>query len=123
MKRPTTFILIFLLIIQAYSHFRLVYPTARNQESGIKDYPCGSDSFFGSGQNITILKPGITTIRWEETISHAGAPFRIAISIEDDLKYDQFILVDHIPHNDQGSASFESPKPYEFNITIPNINW
>lgn len=103
------------------AHFRLVYPQPRSQETGIKSYPCGPDPFWGNGQATTTLSPGEVTIRWEETISHRGAPFRMALSWGDDNKYDDYILLDHIPHNDAGSASYSSPKKYAYRIMIPDV--
>eukprot|EP01080_Neovahlkampfia_damariscottae_P003030 gene3030-5040_t len=100
----------------------LVHPAPRSSNTGIKSYPCGGNAFWGQGQAITSLKPGEMIIKWEETISHKGSPFHIAISAENDNNYDKIILVDHIPHNDQGSASDANPKPYSFKITIPDIN-
>lgn len=51
-------------------------------------YPCGGIEFFGNGQSITTLQPGKQTLQFEETISHTGAPFRIALSIDSDSNYD-----------------------------------
>ena len=62
-------------------------------------------------------------MRWEETVNHHGAPFRIAISPDSDENYEKLILIDHLPHNDLGGGSFSDPKPYAFNITIPDIYW
>lgn len=69
---------------------------------------------------MTTLAPGKQILKFEETISHTGAPFRIALSIGDDSNYDKFILVDHIPHND---ATESNPvKVYQYEVTIPDIN-
>jgi hypothetical protein len=37
--------------------------------------------------------------------------------------FDQYILVDHIPHNDAGGGDFSNPKSYLFNLTLPDISW
>lgn len=95
--------LLFVLFCYIFAHFRLIHPVPRNTNSGIKRYPCGSDPFFGPGQKITTLTPGEMTLKWEETISHKGAPFQVAISVNDDSNYQRMILVDHIPHNDEGN--------------------
>jgi len=107
------------------AHIRLETPTPRSQETGIKGpYPCGNFPFFGTGQAITTIKPGPYTIRWGEAINHIGAPFRIALSPANDTLYDQYILYDHIPHNDQWGSqySMDKPKPYELDIVIPDID-
>jgi len=107
------------------AHIRLVHPVPRNQDTGIKGpYPCGPDAFWGAGQATTIVKPGVVTIKWEESINHIGAPFRIALSPGDDASYDKYILAAHIPHNDFWSTnySFTMPKPYTLDVTIPDIN-
>jgi hypothetical protein len=90
-----------------FAHFRLVNPVPRSSDPGIKSYPCGPDAFFGAGQAVTTLKPGVMTLTWEETISHTGAPFQIAISVGNDNNYDKIVLVDHIPHNDQDKKTFK----------------
>lgn len=56
---------------------------------------------------------GPTTLIVEETINHLGAPFRIALSPVDDSRFNEFILLDMVPHNDQGGA----PKRYAFEVS------
>lgn len=97
------------------------FPIPRSDFTGLKTYPCGG-FIFGTGHK-TALKPGVMNIEWEETVNHIGSPFRIALSYNDDEKFEKFILVDHIPHNDQGGGTFEQPKNYTLNVTIPDIKW
>jgi hypothetical protein len=61
-------------------------------------------------------------IHFEETISHSGAPFRIALSYDDDTHFDELILQDHIPHNDlSGTWTDTNTKKYSYKITIPDV--
>lgn len=77
-------------------------------------------SFFGLGQATTTLVGGtVYNITFEETINHNGSPIRIALSYDDDSKYDQLILLDHVPHNDAGQAT----RSYRLEVKIPDIDW
>jgi len=108
-----------------YGHIRFGFPTARDQNTGIKGpYPCGPDPFWGPGQANTILTPGKLVITLQETINHIGAPFRIALSPADDTHYDEYILLDQIPHNDKWGPDYgmTNPKGYTLEITIPDID-
>ncbi|EFC38007.1 predicted protein [Naegleria gruberi] len=107
------------MISSVSGHARWKYPTPRTSDSGLKSYPCGGVEFFGNGQPVTILQPGKQILQFEETISHTGAPFRIALSINSDSNYEKYILIDHIPHNDQSDSS--SLKVYQYLVDIPNI--
>jgi hypothetical protein len=109
-------LLLLMAIGHADGHFRIDDPPARNQDPGLKTYPCGGDA-FGSGTKTTIA-PGFYTVVLHETINHKGAPFRFALSYDDDSHYDQIVLYDHLPHNDATSA----PNQYAFNLSIPDIN-
>ncbi|KAG2374762.1 hypothetical protein C9374_010506 [Naegleria lovaniensis] len=101
-------------------HARWTYPSPRTSDAGLKTYPCGGIQFHGQGQPVTTLSPGKQILKFEETISHRGAPFRIALSINDDSSYDKYILIDHIPHND---ATESNPvKVYQYEVIIPDIN-
>jgi len=108
-----------------YGHIRFGWPTARNQNTGIKGpYPCGPDAFWGAGQATTTLNPGKVVVTLQETINHHGAPFRIALSPNDDTHYDQYILLDHVPHNDAWGPNYgmDNPKGYTLEINIPDID-
>jgi len=111
------------LISEIDGHARFGYPQARSSDTGIKGpYPCGNFAFWGDGQPTSVLQPGKLNVSIGETVNHIGAPFRIALSIGSDDYYDRFVLLDHIPHNDAGSPSFEDPKPYMMEIEIPDIH-
>lgn len=93
-------------------HAKLIYPVPRSQEVGIKNGPCGPETGQFTGTFETI-RPGPLTIEWEETISHDGAPYRLALSREaSDDGYSECILLDHIPHN----PSTTSPKRYKVTV-------
>ena len=65
------------------------------------------------------MSPGWQVVRFKETINHEGAPFRIALTIGgSDSRYSDFVLLDHIPHND---ASSTTPKEYLVAVQIPDI--
>jgi len=107
-------------------HMRWRCPAPRSDSTGIKNpYPCGAQTGNWTGP-VTRIAPGLLTIYFEESISHKGAPFRIALSIVDDSNYDQHLLVDHIPHNDAGpDPIYDNPstyKQYKLTVNIPNIN-
>jgi hypothetical protein len=99
-------ILFSIFIIYTVCHVRWVSPKPRSDNSGIKKYPCGNDAFWGNGQPITTLKPGVNIVHYEETINHIGAPFRFALSVGNDNNYDKYILLDHLPHNDLGGPRY-----------------
>jgi uncharacterized integral membrane protein len=109
-------------------HIAWQSPVPRNSDSGIKGpYPCGNEApKYGdtnNGYTTTTYSPGGNIIYWHETINHHGAPFRIALSMSNnDNDYDQYILLDHLPHNDKdGGGSFASPKVYAYNLTLPDV--
>jgi len=110
----------FLLLVGALGHTRWIWPVPRSNNPGIKTYPCGPNPFFGPDQTVNLLPVGNLVVHWEETVCHRGAPFRIALSVGDDTSYDDFVLIDHIPHNDEGICN--PPKPYSFNLSIPDID-
>lgn len=58
-------------------------------------------------------------MQFEETINHPGW-FRIALGDENDQGFDQNVLLDMIPHSEEGVPSYENPRPYTANVTIPN---
>jgi len=113
---PSVGLFSLLFIALACGHIRWVHPTPRSQTAG-KSYPC-PDPFFGAGQQVNTIAPGLFQLQWEEFVNHPNTPFRIALSVGDDSNYDNWILVDHLPHMGYsgGSAMFY------YNITIPDIN-
>jgi len=124
--RSLLLLLIIGLVLPSFGHMRFRCPIPRSEETGIKGpYPCGSQNDDWSGP-VTTISPGPFTIYYEESISHRGAPFRVALSINDDTNYDLHVLVDHIPHNDAPpNPIFNDPstyKQYRLTINIPNID-
>lgn len=69
-----------------------------------------------------MLSPGPQLLEWADVVAHPGAPYRIALSVNGDAGFDGWILLDHIPHNNDGVTTFASPKHHVFNVTIPNID-
>eukprot|EP00601_Ochromonadales_sp_CCMP2298_P028581 CAMPEP_0173331910 /NCGR_PEP_ID=MMETSP1144-20121109/4061_1 /TAXON_ID=483371 /ORGANISM="non described non described, Strain CCMP2298" /LENGTH=272 /DNA_ID=CAMNT_0014276739 /DNA_START=277 /DNA_END=1095 /DNA_ORIENTATION=+ len=83
---------------------------------------CGPESGKWGFGKVTSLKPGWTTITWEESISHTGSPFRI--SILDETETTVVVLLDHIPHNEdsQPIAQVEATyTEYSMSLLIPDI--
>jgi hypothetical protein len=91
--------------------------------TGNKYAACGPQSGrWGFGQ-VTTLAPGWTTLTWEESINHAGSPFRLAIL--DETESARIIMLDHIPHNDDthpvvGDESTYAP--YHMSVNIPDVD-
>ncbi len=48
------------------------------------------------------MYPGWQAIEFRETINHNGAPYRLALSFNDDDNFNTHVLLDQIPHNDEG---------------------
>lgn len=85
--------------------------------TGNKWGPCGPYSGQWGFGNVTALKPGWQTLTWEESISHAGSPFRIAIL--DETETARVILLDHIPHNDAATPDYHDESTYvEYKMTV-----
>jgi len=111
-KLKVVIVLLALIQCKVLAHFFMVTPIARSTDPGLKSYPCGG---IGPGTQITTIAPGNFTVVWEETISHTGAPYVIAISYGDDNH--PLLLADNIPNNPLGAT----PKKYAFTIVIPDI--
>eukprot|EP01129_Flabellula_baltica_P014817 TRINITY_DN7212_c0_g1_i1.p1 TRINITY_DN7212_c0_g1~~TRINITY_DN7212_c0_g1_i1.p1 ORF type:complete len:287 (+),score=47.11 TRINITY_DN7212_c0_g1_i1:31-861(+) len=109
-------ILLYFTLVSA--HFRLNYPTARNDNTGLKTKPCGGDAFWSPGDAVTVLSPGINTISLYETIPHDGSPFRVALSVNSDDYYEDLVLMDHIPDWVGPSGS----KYMYIDVEIPDID-
>ncbi len=95
-----------LLLALCSGHALFVDPAPRySGDDKLKEFPCGQGLKNVQGP-ITSLSPGLRVIHFKETISHAGAPFRIALSPNNDDNFDNFVFLDHIPHCDTvcGSA-------------------
>lgn len=90
--------------------------------TGNKDAACGPESGKWGFGTVTRLKPGWNTITWEESFSHVGSPFRIALL--DETETARILLLDHIPHNDESHPIpyFEkSYVLYKISINIPDV--
>jgi hypothetical protein len=95
----------------------------KSSNTGNKVAACGPESGKWGFGKVTFLRPGWTTLVWEESVSHAGSPFRIALLDESETA--KIILLDHIPHNDASSpvmAVESSFTEYKISVEIPNIN-
>jgi len=114
-------LVVFSFIGLSLGHMRFDYPVARSPDFGIKGpYPCGPYGFWDEGDAVTTLSPGVVTLHFSEIVNHIGAPFRIALSVGNDSNYDDWVLLDHLGHNDVQLVA--NTKYYAYNITIPDIN-
>lgn len=90
--------------------------------TGNKYAACGPQSGNWGFGAVTKLTPGWTTLTWEESISHAGSPFRLAIL--DETETARIVLLDHIPHDDASSPKFNyevTYTPYKLSVFIPDV--
>jgi hypothetical protein len=90
--------------------------------TGNKYAACGPQSGNWGFGTVTNLKPGWTTLTWEESVSHAGSPFRIAIL--DETETARVILLDHIPHDDASKPNEKIESTYsiyKMSVNIPDI--
>ena len=90
--------------------------------TGNKYAACGPESGKWGFGTITTLTPGWNTLTWEESISHAGSPFRIAIL--DETETARMVLLDHIPHNDESAPNSQDEAtfvPYRVSVNIPDV--
>lgn len=128
-------LLLLLAPVAVHGHARWKCPLPRDvndemgnheafMNTGNKRGPCGPFSGkenWGRGP-VATLKPGLQTLTWEESISHAGAPFRIAILDENEEA--KVVLLNHIPHWD---ASKPTPgkeatyTQYRMTVNIPDV--
>ena len=131
------YLLIFISLLPfVMGHARWKCPSARDYNSpsgahisfdntGNKNGPCGPFSgikYWGMG-GVFNLTPGLMTVVWEESISHNGSPFRLAIL--DEKEQVVTVLLDHIPHWDDSNPSMmreSSYVPYKMTVNIPDIN-
>jgi len=109
-----------LLVALCAAHIVWVNPAPRINNSGLKyPYPCGGYSFFGAGQPVTTLRPGLQILVLQNTVNHRIAPSRFAISMNDDNGYDSHVLITHVPY----PASVDvTSNPMLVVLDIPNIN-
>ena len=90
--------------------------------TGNKNGGCGPQSGKWGYGTIARINPGWNTIQWEESISHTGSPFRLAILDENETPV--IVLLDHIPHNENGqpvSGVESSYIQYKMSVFIPDV--
>ena len=110
------------IIVPADSHSRLGCPPSRSPDTNIKSGPCGAQTGDFTGPTTTVA-PGLFTIKIEESIAHTGAPFRIALSNEEDDSK-SCVLLDHIPANPASKPQFGQEAtwtPYYVTVVIPDV--
>jgi hypothetical protein len=110
-------------------HSRWECPEPRSPDTGIKSGPCGLETDQFASSAVYEITPGPFTVQWEESITHMGAPFHIALSQDgrdtDTLFLKPCILLDHIPHNDFTNPSYLNESTYELyslTIEIPDVS-
>eukprot|EP00002_Diphylleia_rotans_P016976 TRINITY_DN329_c0_g1_i1.p1 TRINITY_DN329_c0_g1~~TRINITY_DN329_c0_g1_i1.p1 ORF type:complete len:240 (-),score=21.18 TRINITY_DN329_c0_g1_i1:308-1027(-) len=111
------------VVLGVAGHSRWVCPPPRSTSTGIKTGPCGSQTGDLSGAQVT-LSPGWTTLVFEESIAHVGAPFRIALSLENADSYEECLLLNHIPHDDTNAPVFGNERTYtrsRISVLIPDV--
>jgi len=108
------------------SHALWMSPIPRfGEPTRLKQWPCGSGQRDDWNATYTSIPPGPVDITFRETINHKGAPYRIALTIQNDSHYDEFVLYDHIPHNEQGSTGeHDDPegKWHRVTVRLPDID-
>lgn len=121
----------FIVLISAHGRWKCPSPRDALDENGNhikfdntgnKYAACGPQSGKWGFGEVTTLSPGWTTLTWEESITHAGSPFRIAILDESEVA--RVVLLDHIPHNDKSAPNYNieaSYVPYKISVNIPDV--
>lgn len=118
-------------IVAGHGRWKCPPPRDENDEAGNhitfdntgnKYAACGPQSGKWGFGKVTNLKPGWTTLTWEESVSHAGSPFRVAIL--DETETARVVLLDHIPHYDAASPNQKiesSYVEYKISVNIPDV--
>jgi Lytic polysaccharide mono-oxygenase, cellulose-degrading len=97
----------------SWGHARLVSPTPRSNDSGIKSGPCGG---LARSANPMVLQGGQSlAISWQETVNHPGK-FLFALSMAND-NFTQNLA--SVTDNQNGGGL---PHSYSTIVAIPNIN-
>jgi hypothetical protein len=111
-------VLLSLLVSEISAHTLWTCPPPRSTSSGLKVGPCGGVGAINDTVSPkTVVYPGQLVVSWQEPVFHTGAPFRIALSVPGEDNYESCVLVNHIPHDDAGSAN----QVYYMTINIPDI--
>lgn len=112
------------LVCHVAAHAVLIHPPPRlDSDLSLKEYPCGQNGQYnnpGTGAP-TVLAPGTNYFTFRETVNHNGAPYRIAISFNDDDGYDQYVLLDHIGHNDDGATNEQTNPRGKYHIVAVDV--
>lgn len=109
----STILVLTLLSSLSWGHARLVTPTPRNNDSGIKSGPCGG---LARSTNPTVLQGGQSlAISWQETVNHPGK-FLFALSMAND-NFTQNLA--SVTDNQNGGGL---PHNFSTIVSIPNIN-
>lgn len=103
---------------------RWVFPQARTQEivRGRRRGPCGDGDRTGPK---TVIAPGPLTLKWEEPVNNKGSQFRIALSKNGVDEFEECILVNNIPHNDNANPRYDeddSFTEYSLTVDIPDVD-
>jgi hypothetical protein len=101
------------LVCGVSAHMRFEHPKPREYETGIKNGPCGSTTFWSDDQEVTDLAPGPQVLLFYEDVFHRGAPMRIAISQGSDNDFEDHVIAAHLPHNDAATGD-----AYYFSIVV-----
>ena len=111
----------------ALAHSRFFCPAARDPSTGLKTGPCGvagdDGSDYYAATDAIEIAPGPMTIVWQESIAHAGAPWRFSLS-GDGNDLEECILLDHVPHSPTSSPTFSNEGSwtlYNLTIVIPDV--
>eukprot|EP00961_Rhodomonas_salina_P184382 2489787-Rhodomonas_salina.2 len=107
----------------AVSHVVWKHPAPRyDRDDRSKAHPCGTGGQLNDWDAaVTTLSPGKQLLEFRETIVHNGAPSRIALTIENDSRYSDFVLMDHIPHNN-GAPRVNGAVLHAVEVEIPPID-
>ena len=91
----------------------------RTTSSGEKVGPCGATTPTTDPTKRTTLAPGQKlVVSWEETINHPGS-FRIAFSKDGLTGFDNNILLNNIPDNNDTPVNYSDPTTYhQFSATV-----
>jgi hypothetical protein len=99
-------------------HAMWTCPAPRVQDSFLKQGPCGGPGFGNITDTPQVtINPGPFTVIYQETVFHTGAPFRIALSQPGVDNFEECILLNHIPHNDNGAGG----QYYAVTVNIPDF--
>ncbi|KAL3913054.1 MAG: hypothetical protein SGILL_006642, partial [Bacillariaceae sp.] len=108
------------------AHTRLECPPPRSGETGNKVGPCDVPDDDLALEAFPLKPNAFNTITWLESISHPGAPARLALSLDGsgDDGYESCILLDHIPHDERSRPSFLNERTWHrssITVYIPDI--